>query len=265
MSSLRGADGMDDTTVRTLLKLALQKKKEEEEVKAKREQGHQDALRAAAYLNSLTSSCSQRRRKKRKKKKLPKTSSHSSRGAGRERQLYCARRRLQQWHACNAGLPCAVSIRAVFPSVVVRPEMLGIMAGMYQKESGALIVDSGSDMCKAHLAGFMPRCVFPLVVGRPVCRSVWTRRTFMQFCWVLLVTMLLALCSHLLLSKRYASRSSEILVFLGDEVISFRIRLFGSTLDTYLCQSTGSHSCTCVSYDGLWKNFFLFYVKVCSV
>ena len=59
----------------------------------------------------------------------------------------------------------------------------GILAGMDQKDSGALIVDSCSDMCKARIAGFTVRCVFPLVVGRPAGRSVWTRTTIMQFGW----------------------------------------------------------------------------------
>ena len=76
--------------------------------------------------------------------------------------------------------PGDVTQRALFPSVAVRPGMLGIMAAMYQKDSGALFVDAGSDMCKARLAGFTPRYVFPLVVGRPAGTSVWTRRTIMQ-------------------------------------------------------------------------------------
>ena len=81
---------------------------------------------------------------------------------------------------CLAGFAGEDPSRAVFPSVVLGPEMLGILAGMYQKDSGALIVDSGSDMCKARIAGFTPRYVFPLVVGRPAGRSVWTRRTILQ-------------------------------------------------------------------------------------
>ena len=44
----------------------------------------------------------------------------------------------------------------------------------------ALIVDSGSDVCKDRFAGFSPRFVFPLVVGRPADRSVWTRSTNRQ-------------------------------------------------------------------------------------
>ena len=33
---------------------------------------------------------------------------------------------------------------------------------------GALIVDSGSGMCRVGLSGVVPRVVFPFVVGRPV-------------------------------------------------------------------------------------------------
>ena len=45
--------------------------------------------------------------------------------------------------------------------------------------NGALIFDSGSGMCKARFPGFSPRFVFPLVVGRPTNRSVWTRNTIL--------------------------------------------------------------------------------------
>ena len=40
--------------------------------------------------------------------------------------------------------------------------MPGIMAGMNRKDSSALIVVSGSDMCKARLAGLLPRYVCSL-------------------------------------------------------------------------------------------------------
>ena len=46
--------------------------------------------------------------------------------------------------------------------------MLGIMAGAYQKDSCALIVDSCSSMCKGGFAGYYgPRLMFPSVVARP--------------------------------------------------------------------------------------------------
>ena len=59
------------------------------------------------------------------------------------------------------------AFHAVFPMVVGRPEMLGIMAGTYQKDSCALIVDSGSGMCKVGIAGYCgPRFMSPPVVAR---------------------------------------------------------------------------------------------------
>ena len=66
-----------------------------------------------------------RRKRKKRRKKLSRTSSNSSCGGVRRRQW--------QRHAHNAGVPGDVTTRAVFPSVVVRPEMLGIMACMDQK------------------------------------------------------------------------------------------------------------------------------------
>ena len=75
----------------------------------------------------LERAAKRRKRKKKRKKKVPRTSSHSSSG--------CARRRLRQWHARFAGFAGDVTMRAVFPSVVARPEMLGIKAGMDQKDS----------------------------------------------------------------------------------------------------------------------------------
>ena len=70
--------------------------------------------------------------------------------------VFCARRR--GW-AGHAGIPP----RAVFPVVVDRPAMLGIMAGMHQKDRYALF--SGSGMCKARVAGILTsRCVPPVVL-----------------------------------------------------------------------------------------------------
>ena len=82
-------------------------------------------LEEALRVQELTRELFKRKRKKKRKKKLPRTSSHSSSGR--------ARRRQRQWHARIAGFPGDVTPRAVFPSVVVRPEMLGIMAAMDQK------------------------------------------------------------------------------------------------------------------------------------
>ena len=81
--------------------------------------------------------------------------------------------------------------------------MLGITARLDQKDNGALIVDSGSGMCK--------------VVSRLALCSLWLSAGLgagrygpeAQFCnWlVLLVTVHLALCSRLLLSSPRCSAS----------------------------------------------------------
>ena len=119
-----------------------------------------------------------RKRKKRRKRRTPRSSSYSSYGR--------ARRRKRQWHALNAGFPGDVPLRAVFPSVVARPEMSGITAGMDQKDNVALIVDSGSGMCKARFPGYDAPCVmFPSGVAKPRCSAswpVWTRLTVTTWC-----------------------------------------------------------------------------------
>ena len=59
------------------------------------------------------------------------------------------------------GWFCWVTIPLVLCSLFVfTPKMLGILVGMDQKDSGALIVDPGSGICKACFAGFTPRSVF---------------------------------------------------------------------------------------------------------
>ena len=46
--------------------------------------------------------------------------------------------------------------------------MLGIMAGLYSKDSSTLVVVYGSGMCNAGLAGHdVPRVMFPSGVARP--------------------------------------------------------------------------------------------------
>ena len=96
-----------------------------------------------------------------------------------------ARRRQRQWHTSYAGFPGDVPLRAVFPSVVVRPELLDIMVVMYQKDSTTLVVnhvrrpmmlgimavldqkDSGSGMYRVGFTGFgAPRDMFPTGVAK---------------------------------------------------------------------------------------------------
>ena len=107
-----------------------------------------------AYAASSSSAAGKRRKRKKKRKRRL---SHSSYGR--------VRRRKRQWHVpgwlAGFGAP-----HVMFLSVVVRLEMSGITSGMDQKDNGALIVDSGSGMCKARFPGISARYVFPLVVSR---------------------------------------------------------------------------------------------------
>ena len=107
----------------------------------------------------LEQAVKRRKRKKKRKKKVPRTSSCSSCGR--------ARRQQRQWHARDAGFPGDVSPRAVFPSSVGLPELPGILAGMFQKDSGVLIVDNGSGMSQGGFADISPRAVFLSIVAWP--------------------------------------------------------------------------------------------------
>ena len=105
-----------------------------------------------------SSGSSRRSKKRKKKKKLPRTGG--------------ARRLHRRWHVHFAGF----AGRAVFPSVDVRPKMLGIKAGMDQKtvtwRDAALIVFGW--FCWFRIA------LCSLVADRHGCStswSVWTRRT----------------------------------------------------------------------------------------
>ena len=73
----------------------------------------------------------------------------------------------QDSYTCSAGF-AGCDAFAVFPLVVARPETFGIMAGTYQKDSDALLVDSGSRMCNGGFTGdSAPRAVFLFPVVRP--------------------------------------------------------------------------------------------------
>ena len=133
--SLVGGDNIDGTTLQFFLEHCLKMKMllEEEERRKEEEREKEKALTARA--RSSASSGPKRSRKKRRKKKAP--------------------RGFRSRSSLSGALCC--------PLVVGRPEMLGIMASMYQKDSSALFVDSGSGMCKA---GYGLRFVFPSVVVR---------------------------------------------------------------------------------------------------
>ena len=86
---------------------------------------HEEAAAALARARLLLVQAGKRRkRKKRRKRRTPRTSSLP----GRTRRLQ------RQWFACSAGftgedVPCVM-----FPSGVVRPKMLRIMASLVQKD-----------------------------------------------------------------------------------------------------------------------------------
>ena len=100
--------------------------KEEEEQRKAEFARQVEELRQASSARARELQRSKRKRKRRKKK-LPRTSSRP----------FCGRacRRQRQWHARFAGFAGDVTFRAVFPSVVAWPEMLGIVAGMDLKDS----------------------------------------------------------------------------------------------------------------------------------
>ena len=97
--------------------------------------------------SSSSSAGKRRKRKKRRKRRLPRTSSHSTHGR--------PRRRHRQWHVPGWS-PGFGASHAVFPSIVDRPELPGLMVGMdcYMCYAGVVDYDA-------------PRVVFPYGVARP--------------------------------------------------------------------------------------------------
>ena len=133
----------------------------------------EEAAEAMSQARLLLEQAAKRRKKKKKRKKrVPRTSSPSS----------CCRRRQRQWHARNAGFHCDDPPRAVFPSSVGLPELSGILAGMFQKDCGVLIVDSGSGMSPAESADISSRTVvaWPMMLG---IMSVMDQKDYCTFYW----------------------------------------------------------------------------------
>ena len=119
---------------------------------------HSDALRRRRERR--------RKMKKRKKKKLPR--GRVSRGR--------ARRRQRQWHV--SGSPGDVRLYAVFPSIVDRPEMPCIVAGVDQKDRCSGMNNAGIAGDSEHRAVFLP-FVRPMMLrimagmlGRMVARGI---------------------------------------------------------------------------------------------
>ena len=205
---LAANETLDSAALSFFLNRALEEKEKEEEERVKREeeqakrqedqemallmrlQAERDALlvlglggphrEAILDRRERRRVVAKRKRKKRRKKKTPETS--SSRG--------CARHRQRQWHTLYAGDRGVVLLHAVFPSIVDRPEMPCIMAGMVQK-------DRCSGLYMAGIAGYdAPRTVWLAGPECPAFWPVWTRRT-VAVAWtmlVLLVILHLALC-----------------------------------------------------------------------
>ena len=144
VQSLRGFDGVDNTAAKFLLQQALKLKKEEEEEKereqarkkkeaqekadlelAKRDPWWAQHLADKKAMEERRNKASSSSKRKRRKRRTPRTSSLPGR----------ARRRQRQWFACGAGFTGDDAPRIMFPSGVVRPKMLRIMAGLVQKDS----------------------------------------------------------------------------------------------------------------------------------
>ena len=219
------ADTVDARTVKYLLHAALKEKKEEEkeERRKAKEARRLEVTALLAVPMALGTQAQQRRimelsdevdaethpkrrkRKKRRKRRTPRTSSLPGR----------ARRRQQQWYACNAGFTGYDAPRVMFPSGVARPKMLRILAGMDQKDRCSGIFKAGFPVYntpRAVLCG-MARLVLLVTVHLALCflpclqardarhhgrygPEGFVRHVQGLVCWVL--TMSLALCSSCL-------------------------------------------------------------------
>ena len=140
VSSLRGADGVDDTAVKFLLRAELKMKKEEEERKLEladevlddKLEAEFDALMAIGHLTSRQEarlSAVMRERleliERRKRRRLARKSKKR-----RKRKLPRTCRLPRQWHVRKAGFAGCATPRVMLPSFVDRTNMLGILVGM---------------------------------------------------------------------------------------------------------------------------------------
>ena len=267
------SDGVDGTSLKYLLKLALQKEKEEEEKKRKevmeeRMSALNRRVRDGLPLTSAEDAAwrqwsglpprqeKRRKRKKRKKRRLPRSSSRPSRCRKLWRFRSCSFSTLSSsspvvpqrqilmvqtiqqttefpqllyvsggrcpccagraCHAVSTALVCTwlvflVTLHlALCSCVFVWPKMLRIMAGTHHAMAGF----SGDDAPRAVLLFFV---VWPKMLG------IMAGMTQKDSC---------------------LEKYSKMWFFLGDDVICFRIQLFGSTVDAYLCQSSEAWSQT---------------------
>ena len=115
-------------------------------------------------------------------------------------------------YMCYAGFARYDAPHVMFPSVVDRPRMLGTMAGLNQKDRihRALVVDSGSGICRAGFACIAPRVVF-------LCFVVGVEEN--DSCAVglhVLISTAPVSGSHFCGASLVRLRSTEIGIFLGD-------------------------------------------------
>ena len=260
VASLAGGDGVDATTVSYLLSVALAKKKEEEEKEKEKEEKErmrkevlahaQERVRDGLPLSSAGGAAwrqwsglpprqeKRRKRKKRKKRRLPRTSSRPSR---------C--RKLWRFRSCSFSTLSSSS------PVVPQRQILMVQTILQITEFSQLLYVSGGrcpccagraclDGTGMYMAGFpghaAPRAVFlcfrlaPDVShhGRYAPRCGWFYWWRCPSCCAPVYCRQAQDARH---HGRYDSRSTEILVSLGDDVICFRVQLFGSTVDAYFC------------------------------
>ena len=185
---------------------------------------------------------------------------------------------------------------AVFLSFVDRPEMLGIIACVYQKDSSTLVVVYGSGVRDAGLDGLRLR--FLLASPGPGCSASWadmdqkdsSLRALVVTTAVACARLVLLVILHLALSLSPSCRQARMLAILAgmDLIDSYvicwwfrlqetvgvsavavhqgrRLVLRGTQAASHgPCDHGvspvarghgGSHSCSCVSCGGLWKNF----------
>ena len=164
-----GADGVDVTTTRFLLKKALLRKKEDEKEKAEHEEKILELnrrvqadlpLSATEHLawrqwigiapaaSSSSSGGKRRKRKKRRKRRTPRTSSRSLLG----------RRRQRQWRVRLAGFAGSNAPRDVFPVADDWPLLLDNTVGMDQKDSIFVVVMAVAYARLVFLVSLVPLC-----------------------------------------------------------------------------------------------------------
>ena len=177
VSSLRGADGVDDTAVKFLLRAEHKKKEDEEERKQELEDKVLDdkleaefgALTAIGHLTTGSPSLrgvagAGETDREEEEEEARKAKKRSKRNSG------CTRRRRRQWHDRCAGFAGCGAPRDVSPfGRRMAPDARH--HGRYGQEGQYYRPGHGSGMCMAGTAGNALRVVLPTVVVRPRCSA----------------------------------------------------------------------------------------------